>query len=71
MIRRVHEAALVLHERMEIPASPRELLPETVTTDLEQLGSSGIGDAENLTEDVDQPPLAIEAQQISFDTVPG
>src|SRR5260370_1142107 len=57
----VHEAALVLPERMQIPSRSGQLLPKSVSPDLEQFRTTDIGDAEDRSEDVDESLFAIEA----------
>src|SRR5262245_1921535 len=59
-IRRVHQAALVLHERVQIAPRTRELLAEAVATDLEQLGADSITRAEDFTKDVNEPLFAVQ-----------
>lgn len=62
-IRFVDQTALVVQKVVEITPGSRELLPEVLATDLQELGTDEVGHAENLAEDVNQALLAIEAQQ--------
>src|SRR5437016_12100727 len=62
-VRRVHESALVLHERVQTATSARQLLPEVVAADVEQLRPDSVADAEDLSQDVDEALFAVEAQQ--------
>jgi hypothetical protein len=48
---------------VQVSARAGELLAEILASDLEELGSDGIGHFENLTQDVDQALFSIEAQQ--------
>jgi hypothetical protein len=54
----VHQSALVVHEVVQLAAGPGGALAEIHAADLQELGPGGIGDLENLAEDVDQALLA-------------
>ena len=59
----VHEAALVVHEAVQAAARASQSLPEIGATDLLQFGPDRVSHREDLSEDVDQALLAIEAEQ--------
>src|SRR4029453_10633033 len=62
-IRLVDQSTLLVHEVMEIPPCPRELLPEVVAAHLQQLGPDAVRDVEDVAQDVNEPLLAIQTQQ--------
>jgi hypothetical protein len=62
-VRPIHKPAAVVHEAVQVAARTGKLLAEVLATDLQQLGSDGIGHFENLAQDVDQALFSIEAEQ--------
>ena len=64
-IARVHEAALVVHETVQVAAGTRQALAEVVGRHLQDLAADGIAGPQDLPEREDQSLLAIEAQQHS------
>src|SRR4029434_1496038 len=61
----IHQATFVVQKVVEIAPGPRKLLPEVLTTDLQELCTYDVSHAEDLAEDVDQALLAIKAEQHS------
>src|SRR5262245_3120074 len=61
----IHQAAFGIEKVVEIAPGPRKLLPEVLTTDLNELCTYDVGHAEDLSEDVDQALLAIETEHHS------
>ena len=59
----IHQSALALHEVAQVSPRASQLLTEVVAGNVEQLGSDAVGDPEDLTEHVNEPLLAIEAEQ--------
>src|SRR5262245_15055000 len=57
------QSTLLVHEAMEILPCPRELLAEVVAADLQELGADAVRDVEDVSEDVNEPLLAIQTQQ--------
>ena len=48
---------------VQVASGTRELLAEVVAAHLQELAADGVGHAEDLAEHVDQPLLAVEAEQ--------
>src|SRR6266404_8806167 len=59
----VHEAALVVHEAVQVSASASQALPEVFRRHFQDLGADGIADAENLAERENEALFAIQAKQ--------
>ena len=59
----VHEAALVVHEAVQVSAGASQALTEVRGGHFQDLGADGVSGAENLAEREDQPLLAIQAKQ--------
>src|SRR6266705_6064120 len=62
-IRAVHEAALVVHEAVQITSSSCETLTKRVAADVQQLGADCVTDLEDRAKDVDQTLPAVETEQ--------
>ena len=61
----VHEPALVVHEAVQVPASPGQALTEVVRRHLQDFAADGIGGAEDLAQRKDQSLLAVQTKQHS------
>jgi hypothetical protein len=62
---RVHQAALVVHELVEVPAGAREALPEIVGRHLQDFATDGVARSEDFSEREDQSLLAVQTEQHS------
>ena len=67
-IRRIHQAALVVHEVAQVPPSTGQALAKVLRGELQYFGGDGVADAQDGAENVSQALLTIEAEQHSGGT---
>jgi hypothetical protein len=64
-IRRIHQAALVVHEVAQVPPSAGQALAKILRGELQYFGGNSVVDAQDGAQNVGQALLTIEAEQHS------